>query len=247
MSDPSWLTSHEQAPTSPITTTIPTNATTTTSTATSNGNGNSSPTFKVILIGEAGVGKTSLFSRVRHPQPLHHDLSASFSTAATVGVDTHTRTISTRHGIVKLTLWDTAGVERYRTLTRNYYRNTNAALLVFSLDDASTLYPLSRWQHDVNDTAPNAISFLVGNKSDLTRGVSDETLNSFAEGNNCLAAFLTSAKTGEGVEEALTSVCEHLVHKFKHRTEMHDRDKLWLEGSGINVHGSGEHEAKKCC
>ena len=51
--------------------------------------------------------------------------------------------------------------------------------------------------------------------------------------------------TGAGVEAALASVCELLVDKYEYRTDMHDRDKLWLQGSGIHVHGSGEHYQKK--
>ncbi|XP_076449464.1 uncharacterized protein LOC143285900 [Babylonia areolata] len=203
------------------------------------------PCFKVILIGEAGVGKTSIFSRARQPE---HVWSGA-QTSASIRVDTCTRTICTQSGDVTLTLWDTAGAEKYRTLTRNYYRDTHAVLLVFSVDDPPSLHSLPGWQRDVTQSSPSVISFLVGNKSDLTHQVSEQCMRAFADSHNCQAAFLLSAKTGEGVESALSTVCQHLVSQSHHRSRMHNRDRLWLEGSGVHIHGcrTGQEGGSKCC
>nr|KAG5689832.1 hypothetical protein BaRGS_029310 [Batillaria attramentaria] len=146
-----------------------------------------------------------------------------------------------------LTLWDTAGVERFRTLTRNYYRNTHAALLVFSLDDPTSLFYLPRWEKDVMESAPDAVKFLVGNKGDLDRMVTKVSMQNFAAAHGCQAAFLTSAQTGEGVEEALTALCEYLVTKHQHQGKMADSDRAWMLGSGLHVHNGDEHEKKTCC
>ncbi|XP_076470213.1 ras-related protein Rab-43-like [Babylonia areolata] len=206
------------------------------------------PHFKVILTGEVGVGKTAFFSRVRLQDEVLAE--ASTSSASTILVDTCSRTFSTRFGHVTLTLWDTAGVERYRTLTRNYYRNTHAALLVFGLDDPATLFYLPRWQRDVAESAPSAALYLVGNKSDLERQVAESAMQSFASSHNCQAAFLTSALTGEGVQTALTAVCEDLVSRYHRQSDLYDHQQLWMQGSGLHVHGSGEHDDasnKRCC
>ncbi|KAL8590605.1 hypothetical protein ACOMHN_011041 [Nucella lapillus] len=197
------------------------------------------PNFKVILTGEVGVGKTTMFSKLRHH---NHVLADATSSSATIGVDSCSRIFHTRFGNVTLTVWDTAGVERFRTLTRNYYRNTHAALLIFSLDDPATLFYLPRWQRDVIDSAPSASLYLLGNKSDLERQVTDSAMQSFAGSHNCQSAFLTSARTGEGLEAALTAVCEDLVSKHHRHADLYDHDQLWMEGSGLHVHGSGEHD-----
>lgn len=214
----------------------------------SNDSSSVTPTFKVILTGEVGVGKTTIFNKLRHHDHVLHD---STSSSSTIGVDSCSRTFRTRVGNVTLSVWDTAGVERFRTLTRNYYRNTHAALLVYSLNDPATLFYLPRWQRDVVDSAPSANLYLVGNKSDLEQQVTESAMQSFACSHNCQAAFLTSARTGEGLETALTAVCEDLVSKYHRHTDLNDHDQLWMQGSGIHVHGNGQHDvitnSKKCC
>lgn len=208
-----------------------------------------SPNFKIILVGDAGVGKTSLFNMARHPtNDVTEGGGAAMTSASTVGVDVCTRSFLTRYGKVTLTMWDTAGVERYRTLTRNYYRNTHAAVLVCSVDDQSTLFSLPRWLRDVIESAPSAVLFLVGNKSDLLcQEVTEDSMQSFADCHSCQAAFLTSAKTGNGVDSALLAVAEHLAERYRNHKDMTARETQWGLGSGLQVHNAGQPNNGKCC
>ncbi|RUS81167.1 hypothetical protein EGW08_011075, partial [Elysia chlorotica] len=100
----------------------------------------------------------------------------------------------------KISLCDTAGSERYRTLTRNFYRNAQAVLFVFSLDNPASLYGLASWDQDARNVRPIRLAlslrFLVGNKSDLPRAVADHTMTTFASSHDCEGAFVVSARTG---------------------------------------------------
>ncbi|XP_019636851.1 PREDICTED: ras-related protein Rab-18-like, partial [Branchiostoma belcheri] len=102
------------------------------------------PTFKLVLLGEVGVGKTSLFLRLKDGTFLE-------DSHASIGVDCCETAVSVEGEEVRLCVWDTAGVERFRTLTQGYYRHADAVLLVYSLPDSATLRMLTSWVREVND------------------------------------------------------------------------------------------------
>ena len=185
------------------------------------------PTYKVVLLGELGVGKTSLFRRLKD------DTFDEYQTATT-GIDSCTKVIKV-HGetvmvsatccvhlegdakliLLQLSIWDTAGVERFRTLTRNYYRNAHAAVFVYSVSEASSLHYLSQWIKDTQNFAPNAIRMLVGNKVDIEPMEIDElTSKSFAKAHEFDLHFHISCKSNSGIEEAFKQLATTL-HKPK--------------------------------
>lgn len=198
------------------------------------------PKFKVILLGEVGVGKTSFFIRVR--DGVFRDPQTT-----TLGVDNCSCTLKAGGKAVQLTLWDTAGVERFRTLTRNFYRNAHAVLLMFTVDDPSTLYYLSKWEQDAREYAPNALHFLVGNKNDLDCLVKQDVVQTFARSHGCENAFLTSAKAGQGISEVLATVTEKLVRV--HTQQKYDMENSWLDKSVHVNHGnhSNQNSSTACC
>ncbi|PAA49853.1 hypothetical protein BOX15_Mlig003907g3 [Macrostomum lignano] len=155
----------------------------------------SAPTFKLVLIGESGVGKTSLFMRVKENR---------FCSEAALGLEFCTADATVDGVRIKLAHWDTAGVERFRTLTRNYYRHCHCALLVCSLDDKSSLDNLHRWNQDVDFYCKDCLKVIVANKNDLQPEVSAEQLQNFASTFGCKQVFYVSAKTGDGVQQLLT-------------------------------------------
>lgn len=113
----------------------------------------------------------------------------------------------------QLSIWDTAGVERFRTLTRNYYRNAQAAVFVYSVAEASSLHYLAQWIRDTENFAPNATCMLVGNKIDLTeREIDETTAQSFASAHKFELQFQTSCRTNEGIADAFTKLARAL-HK----------------------------------
>lgn len=165
------------------------------------------PTYKVVLLGELGVGKTSLFRRLK-------DNTFDEYQTATTGIDSCTKVVKVDGETVMLSIWDTAGVERFRTLTRNYYRNAHAAVFVYSVAEASSLHYLAQWIRDTESFAPNATCMLIGNKVDLeSLGEIDRTTaQSFASAHMFELQFQTSCKTNEGIAEAFNKLARAL-HK----------------------------------
>lgn len=104
-------------------------------------------------------------------------------------------------------------MERFRTLTRNYYRNAHAAVFVYSVSEASSLHYLSQWIKDTQNFAPNAIRMLVGNKVDIEPMEVDElTSNSFAKAHEFDLHFHISCKSNSGIIEAFEKLANSL-HK----------------------------------
>lgn len=164
------------------------------------------PLFKVILLGEAGVGKTAIFHRSK-------DNIFDERRKTTVGIDSFSLYVKVGDQQVTLGVWDTAGVERFRTITNNYYRGSHAAIFVYSVDEPSSLHYLGHWIRDLEEYSPNAIKILVGNKKDLNSQISNETVEMFNNANDCKLNMLMSAKTGEGIQDTFNAIAKLLVQK----------------------------------
>ncbi|KAL3860661.1 hypothetical protein ACJMK2_010755 [Sinanodonta woodiana] len=166
------------------------------------------PKFKAVLLGEVGVGKSSLFRRIK-------DNIFDERLQATIGIESCSRSFDVDGEKISFQIWDTAGVEKFSTPTRNYYRNTQALLLVYSVDDPTSLQRLTKWIRNAEDQAPKATRFLIGNKCDQEKSISDESANNFAATYECADIFLTSAKTGEGIDQALVKITEELLNSYQ--------------------------------
>merc|ERR1712184_115762 len=153
--------------------------------------------FKYIIIGDTGVGKSCLllqFTDKRFRQ--QHDL--------TIGVEFGARTIQINEKNIKLQIWDTAGQESFKSITRSYYRGAAGALLVYDITRRDTFTHLTRWLEEVKQNGnPDMSIMLIGNKSDLDarRQVSTEEGERFAREHG-LIFMETSAKTAYNVEES---------------------------------------------
>ncbi|KAK7746908.1 hypothetical protein SLS53_002096 [Cytospora paraplurivora] len=139
---------------------------------------------------------------------------------------------------MKLSLWDTAGQETYKSVTRSYFRGASGALLVFDLSRKSTFLHVTDWLNDLRQIAePDIVVILVGNKADLAhsaREVSAEEATAWARRNGVLRYVETSAKTGEYVEEAFLAVAERIYQNIQAgRYDLNDRR------SGVKGHGVG--------
>jgi len=166
--------------------------------------------FKYIIIGDTGVGKSCLLLQFtdKRFQPVH-DL--------TIGVEFGARMITIDNRQVKLQIWDTAGQESFRSITRSYYRGAAGALLVYDITRRETFNHVTIWLQDARQHAnENMTIMLVGNKSDLEhrRAVSTDEGEKFARENGLL--FLeTSAKTAANVEEAFNRTAQQIYEKIQ--------------------------------
>ena len=160
---------------------------------------------KTVIVGDSGVGKTCILTRFTRD---FFDETAQ----PTLGVEFLAKYVETPRHCIELQLWDTAGQELFRSVTRGYYRGSMVAYLVFDLTQQATFDSLERWIVDVKEVAmPNLITVLIGNKSDLAenRQVKPEEIDAFAKGHN-MEYFEVSAKTGDNVVEAITSCLQIL-------------------------------------
>lgn len=158
------------------------------------------PEQKVILCGEYGVGKSSLFRRYAY-----NTFISSSSRRSTLGLDNFNREYKVDDKSIHMQLWDTGGMERVASITSSYYKFAEAAILVFSLDNAASFHVLSQHLLEIVTYAENAKIFLCGNKSDLestTPQVTEADMENFCEQchNLISSTYKTSCKTGEGVE-----------------------------------------------
>ncbi|KAI6214620.1 RAB-33 protein [Aphelenchoides besseyi] len=174
--------------------------------------------FKVIIIGDAFVGKTCLSYRFcNHRFPAH--------TEATIGVDFRERTLAIENELIRVQLWDTAGQERYRqSIVAHYYRNVNAVVFVYDVNNVASFNSLPTWineckKHNVSsDEVPH---ILIGNKCDISgeSRVRTDVAQVFADKND-MALFETSA-LADSEADHVESIFMTLVHKLQQCKSMH--------------------------
>ncbi|CAB3401317.1 unnamed protein product [Caenorhabditis bovis] len=176
-------------------------------------------TFKVIIVGDAGVGKTCLSFRFccgRFPE----------HTEATIGVDFRERSCVIENELLRVQLWDTAGQERYRqSIVAHYYRNVNAVVFVYDVTCRDSFNSLSLWireceKHGLTSDS-EAPRILIGNKCDVecSNRVSTDEAQIFADRNN-MALFETSAKAASEADH-VESIFLTLLHKLQQSKPMH--------------------------
>ena len=118
--------------------------------------------FKLVLIGDSGVGKSCLLLRFA-------DDTYTESHISTIGVDFKIRTIQLEGKTIKLQIWDTAGQERFRTITSSYYRGAHGIIVVYDVTEMESYNNIKQWLHEIDRYACEGVNrLLVGNKSDLT-------------------------------------------------------------------------------
>ncbi|KAM0062477.1 putative small GTP-binding protein [Helianthus debilis subsp. tardiflorus] len=202
--------------------------------------------FKVVLIGDSGVGKSNLLSRFTRNE-------FTLESKSTIGVEFATRSIRLHDKIIKAQIWDTAGQERYRAITSAYYRGAVGALLVYDTTRHVTFENVERWLNELRDHSDsNIVIMLVGNKSDLRhlRAVTTEDAKTFAEKENTY--FMeTSALESLNVDSAFTEVLTQIYHVVSRKALDIGEDSAALpKGQTINVALKDDVSAMKkvgCC
>jgi len=188
--------------------------------------------FKVVLIGDSGVGKSNLLSRFTRNE-------FNLESKSTIGVEFATKSIQVDTKTVKAQIWDTAGQERYRAITSAYYRGAVGALLVYDISKQITFENVERWLKELRDHAEqNIVIMLVGNKSDLRhkRAVTTEHAMAFAESNN-LAFIETSALDATGVDEAFRQILTEIYRLMSKKTMVTGTAATIPQGQKIVVGG----------
>ncbi|KAI0736949.1 GTP-binding protein ypt1 [Fomitopsis betulina] len=165
--------------------------------------------FKLLLIGDSGVGKSCLLLRFA-------DDTYTESYISTIGVDFKIRTIELEGKTVKLQIWDTAGQERFRTITSSYYRGAHGIIVVYDVTDNDTFTNVKQWLQEIDRYASEGVNkLLVGNKSDLTskKVVEYSAAKEFADQLN-IPFLETSAKNATNVEQAFLTMAKQIKDRM---------------------------------
>ena len=165
-------------------------------------------TFKILTIGESGVGKTCVLRRfVENKFSKNH--------LATIGIDFKTKTLNIYNQEIKLKIWDTAGQERFRNITTQYYKGADGIVLVYDVTEESSYDKIRDWMEQIlsNTTQDEIGLVLLGNKCDMNpRTVTVEMGNKMAEELK-ISYFETSALTGQGIKEAFEQLTRDIMQK----------------------------------
>lgn len=193
--------------------------------------------YKIIILGESYVGKTSIARRYVNDE-------FDDSLFATIGIDLLKKMVKVGEEDVKLDIWDTAGQERFHSITKSYYRSADGIFLVFDLLDLKSFNCIDRWFEGIkNEVTDNVPIFLIGNKYDQAQEMNDFSIEQFerkAQESN-VQFFVTSAKTGHNIENVFYQMAEACI-KYA-RPQDYDSDSIQID---MNPKKS-KKKWKKCC
>ena len=179
--------------------------------------------LKYIIIGNSSVGKSNLLLKFAHNKFLDEY-------QATIGVEFGAKNVEIDNKIFRVQIWDTAGQENFRSITRAYYKNSVCALIVYDINNEDTFDSVQSWIQECKLQTPKTVTMvLVGNKCDLECKVDRNKAKEIAEENKMLY-FETSAKTGKGVDELF----KKSAAKIKDNIEKNYYD-LTNESCGVKI------------
>ncbi|CEP08676.1 hypothetical protein [Parasitella parasitica] len=197
--------------------------------------------FKLLLIGDSGVGKSCLLLRFA-------DDTYTESYISTIGVDFKIRTIELEGKTVKLQIWDTAGQERFRTITSSYYRGAHGIIVVYDVTDQDSFDNVKQWMQEIDRYAAEGVNkLLVGNKSDLTdkRVVESKTAVDFVEPFD-IPFLETSAKDSTNVEQAFLTMAKQIKKRMGATVQQSQQQSTVKVGPGASLQ-QGQGNSGGCC
>ena len=180
--------------------------------------------FKLIIIGDTNTGKSCLLQRFA-------DDSYTNEFISTIGVDFKVKTITINDKMIKTQIWDTAGQDRFRSITNSYYRGAHGIIISYDITNKQSFVNIERWMRNVKDFgSDNAVKILIGTKSDLEekRKVSKKELEDLA--NELDMKYIeTSAKDNKNVDELFIIICKEILNNMTEKLENLRERKIFIE------------------
>ena len=197
--------------------------------------------FKVLLLGNSDVGKSSLLLR-------YVDSVWSDTFVPTIGVDFKVKTIEIEGKKVKLQIWDTAGQERFRTVVSTYFRGAHGIFLIYDITNRDSFKNLENWLIEIEKNASeNVLKILIGNKNDLEdeRDIASDEGKAFANRNG-MQFIETSAKMNTNVNEAFETLGKLMIEFNSQQKQAMTQDKKDKKVLGASS-GKNLNTKKGCC
>ena len=201
--------------------------------------------FKYIIIGDAGVGKSNILLRY-----VYSTFKSDYQ--LTIGVEFGEKTVEMKGKIYKIQIWDTAGNEQFRSITRTYYKNSVCAIVVYDISRRETFDNVINWIEDCKLNSPKSVFIiLVGNKSDLEedRQVTTEEGEEFANRYG-IRFFETSAKNSININEIFSESIEFIADRIKKKYYDLDNESCGIKrnyNSRISLNSQKTQKKKECC
>ena len=194
--------------------------------------------FKILLIGDLGVGKSSIILR-------YIEDYFSGTLMSSIGVDFKTKQIEIDDKLIKLQIWDTAGHEKFRTITTSYYKSAHAIIVLYDITDSNSFEHIKNWMTDIDKFAKQGVlKILIGNKIDLleNRKVTKEAGQALANKYK-INFFEVSAKGNINIDNMFLDTAKSLLERSENAiNDDNKNNNVVLNGNKIKI-----KKKKKCC
>ena len=202
-----------------------------------NNNLKNSVFFKLLLIGDLGVGKSSVILR-------YIEDYFSGTLMSSIGVDFKTKQIEINDRLIKMQIWDTAGHERFRSITTSYYKSAHAIIVLYDITDSNSFEHIKNWMADIDKFAKQGVlKLLIGNKIDLNenRKVTKEAGQALANKYG-INFFEVSAKDNINIDELFIDVAKSLLERNENMINDDNNGNVVLNSNKVH-----SKKKKKCC
>jgi Ras-related protein Rab-7A len=195
--------------------------------------------LKLLLLGDTGVGKTSLLN-----QYVNQEFSAQYK--ATIGSDFSSKQVEIDSRMVTLQIWDTAGQERFQSLGPTFYRGTDCCILVYDVTQAGTYENIKKWRNEFSmqlglSNTDDFAFLLLGNKCDLQgKAVQSSAAREFAQMNGDMLFYEVSAKSGENVNAAFDAIVRAALQKAV-------KEEFHIPPAVVNLTKKEKETKSGCC
>ena len=196
-------------------------------------------TFKILLIGNPSVGKSSIFSQ--YIDNSYYNLGIS-----TIGLDFKIKTIKIDNQYIKLQIWDTGGQEKFKTITRSYYRGSHGIIIVFDITNRNSFDNIRNWIYEINNYSENTCNILVGNKLDLIdkREITYKEAKEFAAMHD-LTYIEVSASNNINIHNIFDFLSKELIEQTNKNLKIYN--KQILNNHYISLNDTEDKKKKYCC
>ena len=198
--------------------------------------------FKIVIVGDSGVGKTNLVKRF-----IQNTFSSN--TLATVGVEFFSNTYYINDKLIKIEMWDTAGQERYKSITSAYYKGAMGALLVYDVTNQATFNNIERWYNEIRDFSSKDIQIImIGNKTDLKDNIVITTEMSQNKAADLeIPVVETSALNASNVKVAFHLLIKEIFIDMMRKKDL-NKDNSEINNNAYNIIGTNfEPKKEGCC